>query len=281
MVNILSIDLEGSIEGKSAIYKENQTIGEDKSSIYEINKNLEIILEFFDHHKVKATFFILSRIIQAAPEIGHKILSEKHEIASHGYRHVFVDRLPESKINEYIYKSKALIEDKLSIEVQGFRAPFFSVCNKKEKIFDLLIKNGFIYDSSIFPVTGHDLYGCNWKHVNTPIKMRNGLVEMPMSTINILGKNIPTLGGGYLRLFPLIFSKYSISHLNRNSKPGVIYMHPYEIGENFEEYHESKFLQKIRFYRNIGKTTRYKLSNLFDSYQFSSHINFLKENKFL
>ena len=281
MVNILSIDLEGSIEGKSAIYKQNELVGEEISSIYEINKNLDIILEFFNQHKVKATFFILSRIIQDAPEIGKKILSENHEVASHGYRHIFIDRMSDNEINEYIYKSKALIEDKLGIEVLGFRAPFFSVCNKKEKIFDSLIENGFIYDSSIFPISGHDLYGCNWKHLNTPKKMRNGLIEMPMSTIKIIGKNIPTLGGGYLRLFPLFFSKFSITHLNKNSKPGVIYMHPYEIGENYREYRDSNFLQKVRFYRNIGRNTRYKLVNLFDTYQFSTHIDYLRQNNLL
>ena len=124
------------------------------------------------------------------------------------------------------------------------------------------------------------MYGCHWDSPNEIKRLNNGLIEMPLSTLNVLGKNFPALGGGYLRLLPISFSRFSLKHLNNNNKVGLVYIHPYEIGGNYSEHVKSNFLQKIRFYRNIGNVTRQKMTSLFNISKFTSHYEFLKDQKF-
>ena len=63
-----------------------------------------------------------------------------------------------------------------------------------------LLATGHDYSSSIYPVK-HDHYGSpdapRFAHA-----IRDGLLEIPPTTLRLLDRNLPSSGGGYFRLLP-------------------------------------------------------------------------------
>ena len=53
--------------------------------------------------------------------------------------------------------------------------------------------------------------------------------ELPISTVSLLGQNLPVGGGGYFRLLPYPLIREAIRAINRQGQPAVFYLHPYEL----------------------------------------------------
>ena len=149
--NIISIDVEGSIEGNVAIQNNNSIYKKTSNELKEIGYNIDVILDFLDKHNVKATFFILGSVAKDMPSIVYKIANFGHEIASHGMHHQFLHLLPNKIVRQHINVSKDIIENSASKKIYGFRAPFFSINEKTLYIFDEIMNAGYLYDSSIYP----------------------------------------------------------------------------------------------------------------------------------
>ena len=278
--NIISIDVEGSIEGNVAIQNNNSIYKRTNSSLREIGYNIDVILDFLHKHNVKATFFILGSVAKDMPSLVYKIANFGHEIASHGMHHQFLHLLPNKIVRQHINVSKDIIENSASKKIYGFRAPFFSINEKTLYIFDEIMNAGYLYDSSIYPIRGHDLYGFFGAKISIH-KMNNGLIEMPLSVMRIMGLTFPVLGGGYYRLYPYYFNKVVLESLNKKKNiPGIIYLHPYEIGGKYHKILNVDFLKNIRYYHNSGAKVRDRLKKMFKSYRFGTHIDFLEQNKF-
>lgn len=233
-----------------------------------IEKNTYTILEMLDEYGIKATFFILGWVAEQHPKLVKDIHSAGHEIASHGYNHTLIYNQTPEEFRKDIRKTKNILEDITATSVMGYRATSFSVTEKTMWALDILIDEGFLYDSSIFPVH-HDRYG-NPNFNRFPEIIKNGvgeILEIPLSTIRLFRKNIPIAGGGYLRFFPLRFIEWGIRSLNRNeAQPATIYFHPWEIDPEQPRLNGSK-LAELRHYTNISKTFL-KLNRLLKAFQF-------------
>ena len=279
--NIISIDVEGSIEGKLAIRNNKSVYKRTIADFKEISYNIDVTLDFFDEHNVKATFFILGSVAKDMPSLVYKIANSGHEIASHGMHHQFLHLLPKKNVIQHINDSKNIIENAASKKVNGFRAPFFSINKKSLYIFDEIMSAGYAYDSSIYPIHGHDLYGISGAKKSIH-KMDNGLIEMPLSIMQIMGHALPVLGGGYYRLYPYLFNKFALEILNNKKKmPGIIYLHPYEVGGKYQKILNTGFLRNIRYYHNTGNKVRSRLKKMIKTHKFGTHINCLEQNKFI
>ena len=278
--NIISIDVEGSIEGKVAIQNNNSIYKRTRNEQKEIGYNIDVILDFLEKHNVTATFFILGSVAKDMPSLVYKIANFGHEIASHGMHHQFLHLLPNKIVRQHIIDSKDIIENSASKKIYGFRAPFFSINEKTLYTFDEIMNAGYLYDSSIYPIHGHDLYGISGAKKSIHI-MNNGLIEMPLSVMRIMGLTFPALGGGYYRLFPYYVNKVALESLNKKKNmPGIIYLHPYEIGGKYDKILKLSFLKNIRYYHNSGIKVRVRLKKMFKSHRFGTHIEFLEQNKF-
>ncbi len=135
--------------------------------------------------------------------------------------------------------------------VIGFRAPSYSITKKSLWAIDILIEEGFVYDTSIFPIY-HDRYGVpGAERFAYVIKREKGrLIEFPPSTYRILGVNLPVAGGGYFRLMPLCVTKSLVRKINTQEKnPVVLYVHPWEIDTGQPKLNGSRF-SKVRHYIN-------------------------------
>jgi len=220
-----------------------------------VEKNTCRLLDLLEEYGVKATFFILGWVAERHPALVQRISAAGHEIASHGYNHRLVYDLTADEFREDVRKAKNVLEDIIGAPVIGYRATSYSVVKKTLWALDILIEEGFLYDSSIFPIH-HDRYGFpEADRFPYTVKTRGGkIVEFPPSTYSLLGMNIPVAGGGYFRLFPLPITKAAIKRINQKEKKAVLlYVHPWEIDVDQPRLKGGR-LSEFRHYINLHTT---------------------------
>ena len=123
-----------------------------------VEANTYRILDLLDEYGVKATFFVLGWVAEHYPKLIKEIQRRGHELASHGYNHRLVYELSHDDFREDTKEGKKIIEDIAGEPVIGYRATSYSITKKSLWAIDILIEEGFKYDSSIFPII-HDRYG--------------------------------------------------------------------------------------------------------------------------
>jgi polysaccharide deacetylase family protein (PEP-CTERM system associated) len=217
-----------------------------------VEKNIDRILNLLDEKQTKATFFTLGWIADRYPAMVKSIVSNGHELASHGWAHQRIsDQKPEEFLDDII-RSKALLEDISGQKVLGYRAPSFSIGSNTLWALDLLEEAGYRYSSSIYPIK-HDHYGMpDAPRFAFYPKNNGGLLELPVTTVRLFKRNIPAGGGGYFRFWPYAFSHWLLQRINHLEKHSAIfYFHPWEI--DYEQPRQKGINAKTRFrhYFNI------------------------------
>ena len=125
-------------------------------------------------------------------------------------------------------RAKKLIEDISGRQVLGHRPPAFSVKSNMTWAFEVLLQTGFKYESSIYPIKGRRYGDASVPLEPFPVRTAAGTIwEIPLATLEFLGRRWPACGGGYLRHLPLRYNLWALERINR-TRPAVIYMHPYE-----------------------------------------------------
>lgn len=193
-----------------------------------VERNVNRILDLLESQDTKATFFTLGWIAERYPELVRRIVREGHELASHGYGHERASDLNETAFRDDISRAKSLLEDLSGRVVTGYRAPSFSIGTANLWAFDCLAQAGYQYSSSIYPIR-HDHYGMpdapRFAH-----RVDSGLLEIPITTLRMFERNLPSSGGGYFRLLPYAVSRWMLRRVNAVDKESaVFYFHPWEI----------------------------------------------------
>jgi polysaccharide deacetylase family protein (PEP-CTERM system associated) len=228
-------------------------------------QNTRKILRLLEQHETRATFFILGWIAEKCPSLVKQIDAEGHEVASHGYGHELIYKLtPEAFYND-LQRSIKILESITGKRVFGYRAPSFSVTPETEWAIDALKDAGFRYDSSIFPTSFHNRYGYNGISC-LPFRFKNGLLEIPLSTYRLGKTHFPLAGGGYFRLFPYVYFRHFFRRLNRQGKPIVFYLHPWELDPGQPKM-KVRFNYRLRHYVNLEKTEK-RLEKLLKEFRF-------------
>jgi polysaccharide deacetylase family protein (PEP-CTERM system associated) len=237
--------------------------------------NTERLLEIFDAAGVRATFFTLGLVAERFPGLVRRIAEHGHEIASHGYAHRLVYDMTPEQFRDDVRRSKALLESSSGRPVFGYRAPSYSITPRSLWAVDVLIEEGFAYDASIFPIH-HDRYGIplSPRHPYVLKRESGTLVEVPGSTVRVGPLNLPVAGGGYFRILPYAWTQWGIDRLNeREGRPAVFYMHPWEI-DPCQPRLRTSWLGQFRHYRNLDKTER-RLRQLLRDFRFSTVLDVL------
>jgi polysaccharide deacetylase family protein (PEP-CTERM system associated) len=279
MNNVLSVDVEDYFH--VAALSETIKVDEWSQIPPRVVDNTRRLLDLFDRHEVKATHFVLGWVAERFPDLVKEIDARGHEVASHGYSHQLVyDQTPEVFYNETT-RSKEILENILGKAVIGYRAASYSITRKSLWALDILHDLGFKYDSSIFPIR-HDRYGIpDAEPLPHRLKTPNGnhIVEFPLTTSSIFGIKMPAAGGGYFRLYPYAFSKYLLSKVQKNDKPIVFYLHPWEIDSEQPRVKVSA-LSTFRHYNNLHKCER-RLEKLLVDFSFSTMTDVLAKQDLL
>lgn len=272
MKNLLTVDLEDwfSVEVlKDALPPDTW---EELESVVEPS-TLEV-LDIFDEHKVRATFFVLGWVADKHPELIQEVARRGHEIACHSYHHRMVSSLTRDEFIKDTHLAINAIVKACSRMPLGYRSPTWGMHSDMQWAFDVLAELGFEYDSSIHPIK-HDLYGRSGdpRHAYlVSTSSGKSIIEIPArSTRN----GIAVGGGGWLRHHPYWFNKREFKRLNDRQMPMMVYFHPWEVHGNLPEKRLLTYLKLKRgsvkdwLRQNMGMITmRAKLKNLLDDFEF-------------
>jgi len=228
-----------------------------------VEMNVERILLMLDDYGVHATFFTLGWISERYPQLVRRIVDNGHELASHGYAHKRASEQSPEAFFADIQLAKIVLEDVGGVEIRGYRAPSFSIGHANRWAFDCVERAGYSYSSSIYPIR-HDHYGMpdgpRFAH-----GMRDGLLEVPVTTMRMFGRNWPAGGGGYFRLMPYAVSRWLLQRVNRVDKqPVIFYFHPWEIDAAQPRVLSLDAKTRFRHYLNLHRMERRLRQLLFD-----------------
>jgi polysaccharide deacetylase family protein (PEP-CTERM system associated) len=220
-----------------------------------VERNVQRILALLAEHQTHATFFTLGWIAERYPQLVRDIVAQGHELASHGYGHQRASELQPAEFDADIGRAKALLEDLGGVEVRGYRAPSFSIGKSNPWAFDSLQRAGYRYSSSVYPIR-HDHYGMP-DAPRFAYAARDGLIEVPVTTLRLASQNIPSSGGGYFRLLPYAVSRMLIRAVNRrDGQAAVFYFHPWEIDPQQPRVPGIDAKTRFRHYLNLGRMER-------------------------
>jgi len=195
-----------------------------------VERNIDVILGLLDEADTRATFFTLGWIAERYPQVVRRIVDNGHELASHGYGHQRASDLTPEQFRDDITRAKQLLEDLGGVAIRGYRAPSFSINRKNWWAVDELENAGYVYSSSIYPVR-HDHYGMpdapRFPHRPNG---EGGILELPPTTLPLMGRNLPAAEGGWFRLLPYSMSRWMLRRVNvQDGAPCMFYFHPWEI----------------------------------------------------
>ena len=235
-----------------------------------VSGNTGRLLDLFAREQVRATFFVLGWVAERFPGLVRTIASAGHEVGSHGYGHRLVYSQSPEEFREDIRRAKAAIESASGMPVVGYRAPSFSITRESLWAFDVLAEEGYLYDTSVYPVH-HDRYGIP-DAPRRPYRVVRGsgeLWEVPGTTARVAGVNVPVGGGGYLRILPYAVTRWGFSRINRREGvPGVFYIHPWELDPDQPQIKGAGW-RRMRHYLGLSKTEK-RLVRLLKDFRFGT-----------
>ncbi len=230
---------------------------------------MERILAALERHGAHATFFFLGWIAERHPQYVQRVLERGHEVASHGYEHLFLwDMSREELVLDLARTERALVAAGAPAPI-GFRASTFTLTRKTWWAFDVLVERGYRYDSSVHPVR-HPVYGVPdfEPGISRVVTATGSVVEFPVSTYPFLGKNLPVGGGGYFRLLPGAITRAAVRSLETRGRPASLYLHPWEFDPE-QPRCPAPALKRWRHYLNLDRTLP-RLDALLERFRFGS-----------
>jgi polysaccharide deacetylase family protein (PEP-CTERM system associated) len=250
---ILSVDVEDYFQVEA--FSDRVCRDEWPNYPHRVEANTLRVLDLLDECSVKGTFFILGWIAEHYPAIVREIAARGHELAVHSYWHRLIYKLSPQEFREDTRIAKDAVEQASGQAVYGYRAPSYSVTRKSLWALEVLAECGFRYDSSIFSVR-HDLYGIH-DAPRTPFRVSTPsgtLKEFPITTFRLgWGPNWPVAGGGYLRIFPFLYTRLGVGRALREGVPVITYFHPWELDPE-QPRMAGRALSRFRHYTNLSRT---------------------------
>jgi len=252
VVNALTIDVEDYFQVSAFAPYIARSTWEERPC--RVERNIDRILGLLSNVGVHATFFTLGWIAERYPHMVRRIVSDGHELASHGYAHERANALEADAFFADVALAKAVLEDIAGTAVQGYRAPSFSIGERNRWAYDCLAKAGYRYSSSVYPIR-HDHYGspngARFAHM-----AHTGVLEVPIATARLFRTNLPAGGGGYFRLMPYAVSRWLLRRVNLcDEESAIFYFHPWELDPEQPRVNGVDAKTRFRHYVNLERTS--------------------------
>jgi peptidoglycan/xylan/chitin deacetylase (PgdA/CDA1 family) len=141
------------------------------------------LLDLCDTFGIPSTWFVPGHTAETFPAVTAEIAARGHELANHGYLHEDFSALSPDQVRAVLRKSNDALERVAGQRPRGIRIPPWAV---DAAVFELLIEEGFTYDSSLMDdcrahwCRGRDTVQDDGPNIPGPDV---GLVELPISFI--------------------------------------------------------------------------------------------------
>jgi polysaccharide deacetylase family protein (PEP-CTERM system associated) len=178
---------------------------------------------------VRGTFFVLGWVAERYPVLIRAIHAAGHEIGCHSYAHQLIYEQTPKMFRADVRQARLILEDLIGERITAYRAPSFSIVERSLWALDILLEEGFLFDSSIYP-THHDRYGIAGTPLHPYCLERAGgsIWEFPPPVYRFLKYPLPIGGGGYFRLYPYGLTRRGLQAINAEGRPFAVYLHPWE-----------------------------------------------------
>lgn len=234
-----------------------------------VARAVDTLLALLDRYGARATFFVLGWVAERQPRLVKSIAGADHEVASHGWDHRRVTQQSREQFRESVRRTKGVLEEIVGEPVLGFRAPSFSIVPSHEWALELLIEEGYRYDSSLFPIARRGYGYPGAKRDPHLLKFKAGtLVELPPATLRRAGINFPAAGGAYFRLLPYALPRAAFRDCARRGVSGTFYVHPWEVDPGQPRLDVS-WSARTRHYGGLARTVP-RLERLLTEFRFNS-----------
>jgi polysaccharide deacetylase family protein (PEP-CTERM system associated) len=275
MAHIFSVDVEEHFQVSA--FDRVLSRDEWEAQPSRVEQNTDRLLDLLARFGAKGTFFTLGWVAERRPALVRRIVAAGHELGSHGWWHWKVTSLTREQFRDEVRRSKEVLQQISGSPVRGFRAPSFSITPGTEWAFDILLEEGYSYDSSLFPILrpGYG-YPKALPFPNRIVRTGGSLLEFPLATLSLPGFRIPVAGGGYLRQFPLALIKAGFRQLGAMGHPGMFYVHPWEVDPDQPRLPVG-WVTARRHYRGLTQTLS-RLEALLTEFRFTSVSEWLSEH---
>lgn len=250
------------------------------------------LLELLEKHEIRATFFVIADMVERYPRLMKTLKDSGHEIAHHSLHHTipFHTKTKEqtqtgAQWEEELTAAKTILENYFEQPIIGYRAPgaYFA-----DWMVEILIRNGFAYDSSVVSNSVYNKSNRPLSHFPTVPFFLNGNFEVAPTGDNAI-LEIPwtsrefgkwRLPGGGAFFFRLLGAHYFIKMYRQQLKKGdgVFYIHALDLSD--ETFPLSNFRHRPFYWVNKGKRTLQGLEKLLKAYpgKFCSCEEMLQKN---
>ncbi|HEV8121754.1 MAG TPA: glycosyltransferase [Candidatus Polarisedimenticolia bacterium] len=256
--HILTVSVEDYFHGASldgVVARKHWTRIESR-----LEQSLKASLELLAEHQATATFFVLGWIAERQPEIVRMIRAAGHEIASRGYwpRGGVKGMLPHpQELREELQRAREALEAAGSNRIVGYRHPRWIMRREELWVIDVLVEEGYLYDSSVNPIFRRFAQDPRWfqAHQHRHSVTNQSIWELPATTVSVLGQRVTISGGNYVRQLPHKLMRRGVRFWHDHvPSPIVFYFMPWELDSDQPQIRGMSRLQRIRQYRSLGKT---------------------------
>jgi polysaccharide deacetylase family protein (PEP-CTERM system associated) len=235
-----------------------------------LDQVMPLLLDMLAEASATGTFFVLGVVAVENPELVRRIAAAGHEVASHGWDHRRVTDLDPAGFRQQVRDSRSLLSDLAGLPVAGYRAPSFSIVPGLEWALEILVEEGYGYDSSLYPVRrpGYGYPG-GPSTIHARATPAGPLMEVPPSTLRLAGMRLPAGGGGTFRQLPPVFTRAALRQSASEGEPGTFYIHPWELDPEQPRVSGLPWLTRVRHYRGLPQTEQ-RLIDLLRDFRFQS-----------
>ncbi|MGL4419678.1 MAG: glycosyltransferase [Gemmataceae bacterium] len=241
-----------------------------------LDQQVDHLLAMLAEHKARATFFVLGWIAEQYPDLVFRIREAGHEIASRGYTHHDIRKLPANELIAELRRARSILEEAAQAPVLGYRMSHGWADPRSTELFDLLLKEGYAYDSSVAPIGISHRGRSGERRLFRHTGPDGSLTVLPISSMNVSGMNIPIGGGNWVRQFPFWMMKRAARKWTEQyAEPLVLYFHSWEFDEEQPQIQSVGWLTRLRHYRRIENMSTI-LRHYLASFQCQSAADFLR-----
>lgn len=234
-----------------------------------LERSLLELLDLLGRSGTHGTFFILGWVADRHPELVRRISALGHEVASHGWDHRLVMDQEPKEFRRSVRHTRDLLEQLSGGRVTGFRAPSYSIVPGCEWALDILVEEGYRYDSSLFPVRrpgGRYGYPDGQADPHWLERPSGRLAELPPATLPMGRWRVPAGGGAYFRILPYRLITAALDDCAARAVPGTFYIHPWELDADQPRL-DVPWMTHLRHYTGLTRT-RARLERLLQDYRF-------------